>query len=62
MSVDWAEAEPSEAMETPGGSVAVTRLSLLPEFSTSAAVPLWVDEVFVMVWEASPGSSSESEV
>ena len=47
--VDCAVTDPSEAIDTPGGSAAVTTLSLLPEFSTSAAVPVWVDDVLVMI-------------
>ena len=49
-------------IDTPGGSVAVTTLPLLPEFSTSGAEPLWVEEVLEIVCEASPEASSESEV
>ena len=45
-------------METACGSVAVTRLPLLPEFSTSAAESLWLEEMLEMVWEA----STEAEV
>ena len=60
--VDCEVADPSEVMVTPGGSVAVTRLSLLPEFSTSEVVPDCVAEVLVMVWEKLPERSSESEV
>ena len=50
--VDSASTEPSVVIETPGGSVAVTTLSLLPEFSTSAAVPDCVEEVLVMTCDS----------
>ena len=48
--------------ETPGGSVTVTRLSLLAEFSTSVAMPVCVEEVLVKVWESSPESEVSSSV
>ena len=50
--VDSASTEPSVVIETPGGSVAATTLSLLPEFSTSAAVPDCVEEVLVMTCDS----------
>ena len=40
----------------------VTRLSLLAEFSTSVAMPVCVEEVFVKVWESSPESEVSSSV
>ena len=56
--VDCAAAVPSELIDIPGGSSAMTRLALLPEFSTSAVEPLCVDDVLVMVIN----SSAESDV
>ena len=42
--------------------MAVTRLSLLPEFSTSAAVPVWVVEVLVMVCDSTGACEPMPEV
>ena len=42
--------------------MAVTTLSLLPEFSTSGAEPLWVEEVLVMVCDSTTSGESVSEV
>ena len=50
--MDCAAFDPSDVIETPGGRVAVTRLLLLPEFSTSAADPVSVEEVLVMVCDS----------
>ena len=49
-------------METAGGSVAITRLSLLPEFSTSTTEPVWVEEMLVIVSDSTVDCESVSEV
>ena len=59
---DFALLNPSNVTDILGGSVAVTRLPLLPEFSISVAVPVWVGEVFVMVCDSIVDCEPVSEV
>ena len=59
---DLAPLNPFDLIDISGGSVVVTRLLLLPEFSISVAVPVWVGEVFVMICDSIEDCEPVSEV